>query len=247
MSRASPGRDTWQHAVWMAQWTTHRRLVLTSVLASAAAQSTTNSSSSASTCKDLPAWGFGVGIGMSVAGSIGINIGQNLQAAGISHLPEAERSQPFKSARWRFGMSLFIGFSILNFAALALAPSSVLTPIESIQFVTNIFYNKFVNKSVIRPRMVWGVCFALLGTILSVVFGAQGGACSSIEELEGFWRQPAWLTYFALSLLLAAAALAVHVRYSRAIKRGEIPWQHKIVLPVMFTVSSALAGGAQSA
>ena len=40
-----------------------------------------------SDCNDLPEWGLGVGVAMSVAGSIGINVGQNLQASGIEKLP----------------------------------------------------------------------------------------------------------------------------------------------------------------
>ena len=128
----------------------------------------------ATVCKELPAWGVPVGIGLSVAGSIGINVGQNLQAAGIAHLPEELRTKPFKSKVWQLGMGLFVVFSMVNFAALALAPASILTPIESIQFVTNIAYNKFVNHSSVRPKMLAGVCCALLGTVRDVLNHGAG-------------------------------------------------------------------------
>ena len=65
-------------------------------------------SSNASQCQELPAWGYSVGIAMSVAGSVGINVGQNLQAAGIAHLPEESRGSPFVSKQWRTGMAVFI-------------------------------------------------------------------------------------------------------------------------------------------
>ena len=84
-------------------------------------------------CNPLPPYGVPLGIVMSVAGSIGINVGQNLQAAGIAALPESARSKPHTSKTWRFGLLLFATVSLRKFAALALAPSSVLTPIESIQ------------------------------------------------------------------------------------------------------------------
>lgn len=92
------------------------------------------------TCNALPEWGGAVGVVMGVFGSIGINVGQNLQAAGIQKLPEESRHKPQKSRQWRLGLGIFITFSMLNFAALALAPASVLTPLESIQFVTNVVY-----------------------------------------------------------------------------------------------------------
>ena len=199
-------------------------------------------------CEAKPSWGVPVGIALSTVASIGINIGQNLQAAGISKLPEAERSKPFQSKIWRVGMALFVSFSIVNFAALALAPSSILTPIESIQFVSNIAYNKFVNKAVISNKMILGVCLALVGTVLSVLFGAQGSECNSVAQLEGYWAQPAWLGYFIVSLTIAGVAWIAHARYARLaaqrVSAGTAP-QHTILRPVLFTISSALAGGAQ--
>ena len=209
------------------------------------ANATSVNATSAAQCQELPSWGAGVGIAMSVVGSVGINIGQNLQAAGIAHLPKESRGSPFVSKEWRIGMLVFVLFSILNFAALALAPSSVLTPIESIQFVTNIAYNKFINDSEITSRMLIGVTLALFGTVLSVVFGAQGDSCTSMAQLEGYWSQPLWLAWFGGSLSLAAASLAVHRSYTRRIKAGATPWKHELVLPITFTISSALAGGAQ--
>ena len=75
--------------------------------------------------------GFVVGVLMGVVGSVGINVGQNLQASGIRSLPL--ESRPWRSMQWTIGTSVFILFSLVNFAALALAPASILTSLESIQ------------------------------------------------------------------------------------------------------------------
>ena len=76
----------------------------------------------AAACQELPAWGVPVGIAMGTVASIGINIGQNLQADGIRNLPESQReTQPWKSKKWQVGQGVFVSFSIVNFAALALA------------------------------------------------------------------------------------------------------------------------------
>ena len=137
-------------------------------------------------CQEMPPWGFVVGVLMGVVGSIGINIGQNLQAAGIMQMPED--GKPLQSRLWLIGLAVFIGFSLVNFAAFALAPASILTPLESIQFVTNVFYNKFVNRVHITRRMYFGVGLACVGTVFTVVFGASSDGCHSISQLEGFWR-----------------------------------------------------------
>ena len=126
-------------------------------------------------CTELPSWGAPLGIVFGVFGSIGINVGQNMQADGIQGLPEEFReTAPFKSVAWCWGMGFFVGFSMLNFAALGFAPASVLVPLESIQFVTNVFYSKIVHKKDVPPRMIIGVALACLGTVLTVVFGASG-------------------------------------------------------------------------
>lgn len=197
---------------------------------------------------------------MGVFGSIGINIGQNLQASGIEELPEELRMQPHKSRKWVTGLSIFIGFSMINFAALALAPASILTPLESIQFVTNIVWNRTVNRKQIRPRMLIGVCCALLGTVLSVVFGAQGGACHSLQTLEGYWGGGAWWAYLITTLLIAVSSLGYH-RQSRHRAKcssddgsgadagngvGE-PMRARAAMlePIAYTLAAALMGGAQ--
>ena len=155
--------------------------------------------------------GFVIGVSMGVCGSIGINIGQNLQAAGIQSLDIEDRTKPHKSRTWIIGTTVFVVFSLINFAALALAPASVLTPLESIQFVTNVVYNRVVNKAVVSARMNMGVACACVGTVLSVVFGAKPSGCHSLAQLRGFWASGAWWTYLGITIALALAGHYYHL------------------------------------
>ena len=202
-------------------------------------------------CQALPAWGFGVGVLMGVAGSIGINVGQNMQATALDELPDELKSKPHKSKLWMWGMVIFIIFSLINFAALALAPASILTPLESIQFVTNIFYNKFVNKKMISWAMQGGTWLTVLGTVFTVIFGPVGVPCHSVRTLENYWSKPTWLVYLIISLAFAIGSYVTHIVYMRKMKLVRVqndapaPWAHEMVLPVSFTLYSSLAGGAQ--
>ena len=202
-------------------------------------------------CQALPAWGFGVGVLMGVAGSIGINVGQNIQATALDELPDELKSKPHKSKLWLWGMVIFIIFSLINFAALALAPASILTPLESIQFVTNIFYNKFVNKKMISWAMQGGTWLTVLGTVFTVIFGPVGVPCHSVRTLENYWSKPTWLVYLIISLAIAIGSYVTHIVYMRKMKLVRVqndapaPWAHEMVLPVSFTLYSSLAGGAQ--
>ena len=59
-------------------------------------------------CKEPPPWGFALGVAMGTVASVGINIGQNMQADGIRKLPEEQRDkEQWRSPLWRYGMGVF--------------------------------------------------------------------------------------------------------------------------------------------
>jgi hypothetical protein len=94
---------------------------------------------------ELGATGIVIGIIMGLCSSVLINTGQNLQANGLTATPEA-KDNPCQSKTWRLGLLVFIIGSFGNFAAFTFAPASVLVPLEAVQFVTNVVFNKCINK-----------------------------------------------------------------------------------------------------
>ena len=217
-----------------------------------ASMSNLTMASSGPECGELPEFGLAIGVVMGVFGSVGINIGQNIQAAGLQELPVLDRLKPCKSRGWIIGLMIFISFSLLNFSALALAPASILTPLESIQFVANVIYNKFINHSVVSRRMVSGVALAILGTALSIGFGAASDGCHTLDELTAFWtNNPLWWGYMSLSMVIATTSYFTYRTYVRRLKQSiddpSVPMlpHHRLVMPIAFTFASASAGGAQ--
>lgn len=197
-------------------------------------------------CEELPGWGLYLGVSLGVAGSIGINIGQNLQAAGIAKLALAGKraDRPCESQMWIAGQVVFVIFSLINFGCFALAPAAVLTPLESIQFVTNIYYNKFINRVHISRKMYTGVGLTCCGTVLTVVFGAAGGgSCHSLAVLEAYWGAPLWLSWFVVSLSVGLAAVIANRVLRRLDKEGKLSERGHLLLPLTFTLYSALLGG----
>ena len=195
----------------------------------------------------VPIWGTYVGVAMGFISQPGINIGQNIQADGLTSLPEELRlTSPWKSQLWAVGLLMFIGFSLLNFVALSFAPASILLPLESIQFVSNVAYARVVHKKAVPPQMSWGVALALVGTTCTVVFGSHEGSCYAVEDFEAPWEGSwSWWTYVVLSLTVSAACAAVWKQYTDEVEAGREPWMHKIVLPVTFTLIAAMLGGSQ--
>ena len=103
---------------------------------------------------ELPLWSIALGLVLGLLGSIAINTGNNLQSMGLQELQKKEELDeldnggsdgaekparaPSESRTWVVGTTVFVTGALLNFASYAFAPSVMLAPLESIQFVTNI-------------------------------------------------------------------------------------------------------------
>ena len=165
-------------------------------------------------------WCVWLGIIVHVLGSVGINLGQNIQALALSKNPELINT-PHKSTLWRWGITLFAVSSVITFAALALASASILVPLESIQFIVNLAFNKFVRGKMITRGMYIGVALICAGIALFVIFGPNEGECFSRRQLECFWWAPAWWVYLVISFGIAAAAYVTWRRYGAATKTAK--------------------------
>ena len=56
----------------------------------------------------------------------------------------ARKTSPIQSITWVIGTIIFVSGSLLNFASYAFAAQSMLASLESIQFVTNLIFGKFM-------------------------------------------------------------------------------------------------------
>lgn len=83
-----------------------------------------------------------LGIIVGVAGSVAINMGNNLQSLGMQQLEEESwrngeegpvSRPPSDSKTWVIGTVVFVSGSLLNFGSYSLAPQSLLASLEAIQ------------------------------------------------------------------------------------------------------------------
>lgn len=87
----------------------------------------------------------------------------------------------FHTARRRrqVGTIVFVSASVINFVAFAFAPASILAPLESLQFVSNLLFGKIVNKVPVTRRMLCGCGAVIAGTVLAVALGPSGSAAAN--------------------------------------------------------------------
>lgn len=162
-----------------------------------------------------------LGIALGCVGSICINFGNNLMAKGMND-PTADTSssgngKTANDGLWVIGTTIFVLASLIQFSAFAFAPASVIAPLESLQFVANLFFakyalrglrplspaaslttsehvsraNRYVNKKTITIRMLCGTGLIGLGVIMAVVFGPVDGTLLIPKEtLLHFWDAP---------------------------------------------------------
>ena len=186
-----------------------------------------------------------LGILLDVIGSVGINIGQNLQAMALS-----AGGKPGTSKLWNFGLLLFLSSTLLALGALSLAPASILVPIESVQFVSNAVFGRVVRKRTITPKMMVGTASIILGIALVIIFGTDHDAkvaCYTEASLIKKWQRPEWWGFLIVCASLSLASYVVWRVYRKAgasLPPRRLPL-HQWVEPIAFTIAAALFGGGQ--
>jgi len=193
------------------------------------------------------------GIVLGLAGSIAINVGNNLQSRGMFLLEEErirttstfgaggndQEIDACTSTMWVCGTVVFVTGALLNFASYGFAPQSLLATLESIQFVTNLFLGKWMQKKVIVRKMYFGTFTTVLGTILAVSFSSKIGArIEVIADLARLWGNGLWISYLIFISLLTMALYATNKYYE-----GKGATQSsKNTMAVIYAVISALYG-----
>ena len=176
---------------------------------------------------ELPLWSIALGLVLGLLGSIAINTGNNLQSMGLKELQkreeldeldnggsdEAEKParEPSESRTWVMGTAVFVTGALLNFASYAFAPSVMLAPLESIQFVTNIIFGRVLLKKKIRKRMMVGTVLICGGTLMAVLTAGLSKPTALSGRPHSLKRQymgetvnsELYLSYLALSVVSA--------------------------------------------
>ena len=144
-----------------------------------------------------------LGIGISILGSTISNLGQNAQKyAQVMNdaLPPAERQASYTSLwRWWFGFFCVVVGSICDFAALSMAPQSVVMPVGAFTLVCNLFFAHTWLGEPVTARDIRATGYIIAGAALvAVAYGALGEVSNrnySLDELLALYKRGAFATY----------------------------------------------------
>jgi len=90
--------------------------------------------------------------------------------------------------------------------------------------------------------MWFGSFMIIAGTIICIAVGPSGVAKFEIECLVDFWKTPVWIIYLIVIGGVAFVMLSINKAHKLALESGHPRPGYRLVLPITFAVSSALAG-----
>ena len=146
---------------------------------------------------------------------------------------------------WRtIGTVVFVVGSLATFAAFGFAAQSLLASLESIQFVSNIFFVYFVHKEKVTWRMIVATMSIVGGNVMVVVFSDKAPALLTSAELINLYATN--VSYWGYLVCAMVLWFINHFTYShyyhaRVVKKTLL-WKHGFVEPFTFAVSSSIIG-----
>jgi len=148
---------------------------------------------------------------LAAVGSIASNLGVNVQKFSFlknAKLEPAEQKPYVKQPLWAVGLVLVISGSLCDFAALALAAASIVSPIGALTLVSNIAFAHFGLKEILSKRDLFGTCLILLGSVLSVAFGNHTEQTYTMDELRELYTATGFIVY---ACVVSTAVLVLYV------------------------------------
>ena len=151
--------------------------------------------------------------------------------------------------RWRFslrtiGTLVFVFGNLFTFAAFGFGAQSLLASLESVQFVSNVVFAKYVHKEKITARMIVATCSIVVGNVLVVVFSDHVAKLYTSRDIIYLYRNNT--PYHAYLVVAGTLWVMNHFTYSHyyhvRIKEQRLLWKHSFIEPFTFTVSSTIIG-----
>ncbi len=149
---------------------------------------------------------------------------------------------PIKSIIWILGTFIFVSGSLLNFASYAFAAQSMLASLESVQFVTNLLFGKFLLGAQVTRAMFGGTFLTVVGTVLAVQFSSKETLDLNTSEMKMLYCNPAYLIYLAIMIVLLVALRFLYDRLEELKSSGNPIRYSDVVMPCVYSIWSALVG-----
>lgn len=210
-------------------------------------------------------WIFGMSL--NIFGSVMVNFGTNLMKSAHNLFEESEGQEQSNGKRetnshknlsekvghdssknifnsrnvWFLGMSIFVVGSLVNFSSFAFAAQSLLAALGTVQFVSNVFFAKFVLGEVLTVRIIVATAIIVFGLVMAILFSNHASEAYTSEDLMALYTPG----YFLFLIFMAVLLISTHILYSIYTYNEEngspLPGSG-IVRPAAYSIVSAVVG-----
>eukprot|EP00181_Compsopogon_caeruleus_P006431 CAMPEP_0184680778 /NCGR_PEP_ID=MMETSP0312-20130426/3687_1 /TAXON_ID=31354 /ORGANISM="Compsopogon coeruleus, Strain SAG 36.94" /LENGTH=369 /DNA_ID=CAMNT_0027131133 /DNA_START=286 /DNA_END=1396 /DNA_ORIENTATION=+ len=166
-------------------------------------------------------------------------------------LPQESRKRLSRTPIWLLGLAGFVFGTLLSFAAFKFAAQSLLAGLSSVQFLSQVFFSKFILHERVDRYSYMGVFLICMGCVLIVIYGTHETKNYGPEEIAAlFGRSP----YVCFMLFCGSASMVSWVLYNQTKQRicrnrGGDKWDIKManmrekqVLGALFSFRTAIWG-----
>lgn len=142
------------------------------------------------------------------------------------------------------GTFIFIFGNLFTFVSFAFGAQSLIASLESVQFVSNIFFAKYVHKETITRRMIYATLSIIVGNIMVVLFANHSAQKFSSSNMIYLYKTNyIYHGYLGIAFFIWLTCSCIYRKYhhSRMVLRTLL-WEHSFIEPFCFAVSSAIIG-----
>ena len=148
-----------------------------------------------------------------------------------------------KGTWWLTGTVIFVVGALMAFVSFGFAAQSLLAALESVQFVSNVFFHKYVHGMAITPRILASTSAILAGSVVVVAFSSHKSHVYDAEAITHMYETNASYHWYAgVSGFFWFLAHGVYAFYEKGRLVGTYYWHHNKVEPFAFVVSATLIG-----
>ena len=142
------------------------------------------------------------------------------------------------------GVTIFVIGNLMTFAAFGFAAQSLLAALESIQFVSNVVFAKYIHKEIITNRMLISTTSIIIGNVLVVIFAQhESGLFDSGAIIHMYLTNTAYQAYLVVAFVLWLIFHLTFLKYYNArVLQNTLLFKHSFIEPLAFSVSSAIIG-----
>lgn len=156
-------------------------------------------------------------------------------------LPSYRFSISYSKLYWRIGAFLFALGSVINFLSLSMASQSLLATLGGVQFVSNLFFARFILGEIITRKGILASTVIVLGLTVAISFSDHSSKTYTTTELFALYDFT-YITFIVCVIALLGLAEFVYVFYTSREKNGRSMPYSVVVRPVAYSIVSSTVG-----